>query len=106
VTPWERGVGPVLGCATGAAAAAIAAERVFGRPLGSEGAKVRQPGGTIEVRWDAAARILEMTGSARLIATGRIALDAREPAAEGAATRAGPAAVDMERSLAGVQGTG
>jgi len=76
VTPWERGVGPVLGCATGAAAAAIAAERVLGEPVGA--APVRQPGGTIEVRWDSAERVLEMTGTARLVATGTVALDRAE----------------------------
>ena len=86
VTPWERGVGPVLGCATGAAAAAIAAEQVLGEPLGV--AYVRQPGGSIEVRWDSAERVLEMTGTARLVATGTVALDR------------------AERPLAGVPATG
>jgi diaminopimelate epimerase len=85
VTPWERGVGPVLGCATGAAAAAIAAE-ALGQPFG--GRLVRQPGGAIEVRWDSAQRVLEMTGTARVVATGAVALD--------------PA----QRPLAGVPGTG
>jgi diaminopimelate epimerase len=73
VTPWERGVGPVLGCATGAAAAAIAAEQVLGEQRG--GGMVRQPGGAIDVRWDQDARVLEMTGTARLVATGMVALD-------------------------------
>lgn len=76
VTPWERGVGPVLGCATGAAAAAIAAEQVLGVPF--ERGRVRQPGGAIEVRWDGDARVLEMTGTARLVATGTVALDRAE----------------------------
>ncbi len=76
VTPWERGVGPVLGCATGAAAAAIAAEQVLGEPPGS--GVVRQPGGAIDVRWDSAARVLEMTGTARLVATGTVALNRAE----------------------------
>lgn len=76
VTPWERGVGPVLGCATGAAAAAIAAERVLGEPLPATA--VRQPGGAIEVRWDSAERVLEMTGTARLTAAGMVALDHAE----------------------------
>jgi diaminopimelate epimerase len=82
VTPWERGVGPVLGCATGAAAAAIAAERVLG--LSSGGGVVRQPGGAIDVRWDSAARVLEMTGTARLVATGTVALDRAERPLAGA----------------------
>jgi diaminopimelate epimerase len=76
VTPWERGVGPVLGCATGAAAAAIAAERVLGEQFGD--GVVRQPGGAIEVRWDSDARVLKMTGTARLVATGTVALDRAE----------------------------
>jgi diaminopimelate epimerase len=76
VTPWERGVGPVLGCATGAAAAAIAADRVLGERF--DGGLVRQPGGAIDVRWDSAQRVLEMTGTARLVATGTVALDRAE----------------------------
>jgi diaminopimelate epimerase len=82
VTPWERGVGPVMGCATGAAAAAIAAERVLGRPFA--GGYVRQPGGAIEVHWDSSARVLEMTGTTRLVAMGAIALDRAERPVAGA----------------------
>jgi diaminopimelate epimerase len=76
VTPWERGVGPVLGCATGAAAAAIASEQVLGRPL--DGGYVRQPGGAIEVEWDGIGGVLTMTGTARVVATGTVALDPTE----------------------------
>jgi diaminopimelate epimerase len=101
VTPWERGVGPVLGCATGAAAAAIAAERVLGEPLGA-GGRVRQPGGSISVRWDAPTRVLEMTGGARLIATGELLLDGPP---DGAAARAAPDE-DLKRPLAGAPVTG
>jgi diaminopimelate epimerase len=72
VTPWERGVGPVLGCATGAAAAAIASERVLGRRL--YGGRVRQPGGAVEVEWDGIAGVLTMTGTVRVVATGTVAL--------------------------------
>ena len=82
VTPWERGVGPVLGCATGAAAAAIAADRVLGDSPAT--GVVRQPGGAIDVRWDDAARVLEMTGTARLVATGTVALDRAERPLAGA----------------------
>lgn len=82
VTPWERGVGPVLGCATGAAAAAIAAERVLG--MAFRGGWVRQPGGSIDVRWDSDERVLEMTGTARLVATGTVALDRAERPMAGA----------------------
>jgi diaminopimelate epimerase len=81
VTPWERGVGPVLGCATGAAAAAIASEQVLGRMLGS--ARVRQPGGAIEVEWDGSGGVLAMTGAVRLVATGTVALERAESLAEG-----------------------
>jgi diaminopimelate epimerase len=86
VTPWERGVGPVLGCATGAAAAAIAAQRVLGQAF--HGGYVRQPGGAIEVCWDSEARVLEMTGTARLVAAGTVVLDR------------------AQRPLAGVAGSG
>jgi diaminopimelate epimerase len=80
VTPWERGVGPVQGCATGAAAAAIAADRVLGQRW--DGGRVRQPGGAIDVEWDGEQRVLAMTGTARLVATGMVALDhASRPAA-------------------------
>lgn len=82
VTPWERGVGPVLGCATGGAAAAIAAERVLGRPF--DGGYVRQPGGAIEVEWDGADGVLAMTGTVHVIATGTVALDRAQSPAEGA----------------------
>lgn len=82
VTPWERGVGPVLGCATGAAAAAIAADQVLGQRF--DGGIVRQPGGAIDVRWDGAERVLEMTGTVRLLATGTVALDFAERPMAGA----------------------
>jgi diaminopimelate epimerase len=81
VTPWERGVGPVLGCATGAAAAAIAPAPALGRPL--ESAHVRQPGGAIEVEWDAAGGVLAMTGTVKLVATGTVAAERAESLAEG-----------------------
>jgi len=79
VTPWERGVGPVLGCATGAAAAAIASEHVLGRPL--EGGYVRQPGGTVAVEWDG--EVLAMTGTVQVVATGTVSLDRAESPTEG-----------------------
>lgn len=81
VTPWERGVGPVDGCATGAAAAAVAAERVLGRPW--DGGTIRQPGGAVEVEWDGQEGVLAMTGTVRLIATGTVALERAGSPAEG-----------------------
>jgi diaminopimelate epimerase len=81
VTPWERGVGPVLGCATGAAAAAIASQRVLGRRL--ESGHVRQPGGLIGVEWDTEEGVLAMTGTVQLVATGMVALDRADLPVEG-----------------------
>lgn len=88
VTPWERGVGPVLGCATGAAAAAIAAHRALGVPLRA-GTVVRQPGGAIEVEWNAGERVLAMTGGARLTATGEAVAELGRPRRPLAATAGG-----------------
>jgi diaminopimelate epimerase len=79
VTPWERGVGPVLGCATGAAAAAIASEQLLGRAL--EDGYVRQPGGAICVEWDGA--VLAMTGTVQEVAAGTVVLERAESLAEG-----------------------
>jgi diaminopimelate epimerase len=79
VTPWERGVGPVMGCATGAAAAAIASEQLLGRALND--GYVRQPGGAICVEWDG--DVLSMTGTVQEIATGTVALERAESLAEG-----------------------
>jgi diaminopimelate epimerase len=72
VIPWERGVGPAFGCATGAAAAAIAAaQRLPAWPMHTE---VNQPGGRIGVDWDPRHRELRMRGCARAVAHGRLAL--------------------------------
>jgi diaminopimelate epimerase len=78
VTPWERGVGPVLGCATGAAAAAIASEQLLGRAL--DDGYVRQPGGAICVEWDG--NVLAMTGTVQEVATGTVVLERAESLAE------------------------
>lgn len=68
VVPWERGVGATLGCATGGAAAAIAAaRRVADWP---DTATIRQPGGTIRVRWRPGR--LDITGTVRFIAEGTV----------------------------------
>jgi len=68
VIPWERGVGAVLGCATGGAAAIIAASSRDARwPTTSV---VRQPGGCIGVQWHRDTQRLTLRGSVRLIARG------------------------------------
>lgn len=79
VTPWERGVGPVMGCATGAAAAAIASEQLLGRAL--DDGYVRQPGGAICVEWNE--DVLAMTGTVQMVAAGTVVLERAETFAEG-----------------------
>lgn len=70
VIPWERGVGVTLGCATGAAASAIAAARsVAGWP---DRAIVRQPGGTVGVEWLEQGRILRIRGTVDIVAEGTL----------------------------------
>ena len=78
-------------------------ERVLGQPLNG-GGRVRQPGGSVEIRWDAAARVLEMTGGARLVATGEALLEPRARPADGL-TR-GPTTYDTQRPLTGIPASG
>jgi diaminopimelate epimerase len=68
VRPWERGVGVTRGCATGAAAAAIAAARQ--QPDWPEWTLVRQPGGQVEVAWGDGE--LVTLGRAQLVATAAV----------------------------------
>lgn len=70
VVPWERGVGATAGCATGAAAAAIAAARMTASwPARSV---VRQPGGSVEVTWRDRDLTLDIRGTVRIIAEGTL----------------------------------
>jgi len=48
IRTWERGVGPTMGCGTGACAALVAANL---RGLAGARACVRSPGGVLEIEW-------------------------------------------------------
>ena len=68
VTPWERGVGATRGCATGAAAAAIATARRY--PDWPQRCTVDQPGGSIEVTFRPGSLTIE--GTVYFVAGGRL----------------------------------
>lgn len=68
VSPWERGVGPTLGCATGALAAALVVARRTGGPVRRY--VVRQPGATLVV--GVRARSLTIEGAVALVAEGTV----------------------------------
>ena len=68
VIPWERGVGPTRGCASGAAAAVLA--MADSKPGWPESVAVEQPGGTVQVRRRADS--IEITGTVRLVAHGSL----------------------------------
>jgi diaminopimelate epimerase len=70
VVPWERGVGATAGCATGAAAAAIAAARMA--PDWPARSVVFQPGGSVEVAWRDRDLTLDIRGTVRIIAEGTL----------------------------------
>ncbi len=70
VVPWERGVGATAGCATGAAAAAIAAARMA--PNWPARSVVLQPGGSVEVAWRDRDMMLDIRGTVRIIAAGTL----------------------------------
>ena len=70
VVPWERGVGATAGCATGAAAAAIAAGRMA--PDWPARSVVRQPGGSVEVAWHDRDLTLDIRGTVRIVAEGTL----------------------------------
>lgn len=67
VIVWERGCGPTLACASGAAATLIAAvlEKRTERKC-----RINLPGGTVEVNWVAEDGSIEMTGPARFVFAG------------------------------------
>lgn len=48
IRTWERGVGPTLGCGSGACAALVAANL---HGLAGTSASVRSPGGTLQIEW-------------------------------------------------------
>lgn len=66
IRTWERGVGPTLGCGTGACAALVAAH-MRGRTGSS--AHVTSPGGTLFIEWPDREDVL-MSGPARMVYEG------------------------------------
>lgn len=66
IRTWERGVGPTLGCGTGASAALVAAHL---RGLAGLAAKATSPGGTLEVEWPDREDIF-ITGTANIVYRG------------------------------------
>lgn len=63
VRTWERGVGPTLGCGTGACSALIAAKL---KGLTGSDAKVTSPGGFLDIQWPDEGEVI-MSGPARLV---------------------------------------
>jgi diaminopimelate epimerase len=66
IRTWERGVGPTLGCGTGACAALVAANL---HGLAADRASVTSPGGTLEIEWPDRGEVF-LTGSARIVFNG------------------------------------
>jgi diaminopimelate epimerase len=64
IRPWERGVGPVGGCASGAAAAVLAYERLFGSTVDQY--DIRQPRGRLTAR--VRDGVVELAGTAHVLA--------------------------------------
>ena len=71
VKVWERAIGPTLACGTGSCAALVAAATLG---LTGRSANVHLPGGTLRDEWLPDGRIF-MTGPARSVFTGEIALE-------------------------------
>ena len=66
IRTWERGVGPTLGCGTGACATLVAANL---KGLVGERARVTSPGGTLEIEWPDRGDLF-MSGPARIVYVG------------------------------------
>ena len=68
---WERGCGPTLACASGAAAVLVAGvlEGILERR-----ARIELPGGMLDVEWSAADQHVRLTGPAREIYRGTVDL--------------------------------
>lgn len=69
---WERGCGPTLACASGAAAVLVAGV-LEGRL--DRACEVRLPGGSLEINWDAGDEHVRITGPARTSFAGVVDLE-------------------------------
>lgn len=72
VKVWERGSGPTLACGTGACAVLLAANI---NNLANAEAKIRLPGGLLNVRWDKTVNNVFINGPATFLYTGQFTLD-------------------------------
>jgi len=66
IRTWERGVGPTLGCGSGACAALVAANL---HGLAGTSASVRSPGGVLQVEWPGRGDVF-VSGPARIVFEG------------------------------------
>jgi diaminopimelate epimerase len=66
IRTWERGVGPTLGCGTGACAASVVANR---HGLTGDHVKVTSPGGTLAIDWPDHQNLF-MAGPAKVVFDG------------------------------------
>lgn len=77
---WERGCGPTLACASGAAAVLVAGV-LEGRL--DRSAVIELPGGSLMVQWDEKDHHVRMTGSAKFAFSGTFDIDAYWPGEQG-----------------------